>query len=44
MLPAHPFAQIHMVLPPLLEIRNIVTRMSHLADDVEMSASHVSHV
>jgi len=33
--------QIHLVLPPLGELKTIVSRLSHSADDMTISASHV---
>nr|XP_019048408.1 HUS1 checkpoint protein [Kwoniella bestiolae CBS 10118]OCF27338.1 HUS1 checkpoint protein [Kwoniella bestiolae CBS 10118] len=38
--PLCPQPDIHVVLPNLLELRNIVSRLSHLADDVKVSANH----
>ena len=35
--------QIHLVLPSLTDLRNIVSRLSHIADDVTISANKVSH-
>lgn len=33
--------QIHVVLPNLQELRNIVSRLAPVADDVDVSANHV---
>lgn len=33
--------QIHLILPNLSELRNIVSRLSHIADDVKISANLV---
>ncbi|WRT63399.1 uncharacterized protein IL334_000304 [Kwoniella shivajii] len=38
--PLCPQPDIHVVLPNLLELRNIVSRLSHVADDVKVSANH----
>ncbi|WWD06059.1 hypothetical protein V865_004144 [Kwoniella europaea PYCC6329] len=38
--PLCPQPDIHVVLPNLLELRNIVSRLSHLAEDVKVSANH----
>nr|XP_019006285.1 HUS1 checkpoint protein [Kwoniella mangroviensis CBS 8507]OCF69746.1 HUS1 checkpoint protein [Kwoniella mangroviensis CBS 8507] len=38
--PLCPQPDIHVVLPNLLELRNIVSRLSHMADDVKVSANH----
>ncbi|WWC67135.1 uncharacterized protein I206_101042 [Kwoniella pini CBS 10737] len=38
--PLCPQPDIHVVLPNLLELRNIVSRLSHIADDVKVSANH----
>ncbi|WWD22870.1 hypothetical protein CI109_107365 [Kwoniella shandongensis] len=38
--PLCPQPDIHIVLPNLLELRNLVSRLSHVADDVRISANH----
>ncbi|ORX34922.1 checkpoint protein Hus1/Mec3 [Kockovaella imperatae] len=38
--PMCPPPDVHLVLPSLLDLRNIVSRLSHLAEDVKMSANH----
>jgi HUS1 checkpoint protein len=46
MLPTWPASdsrqQIHLVLPNLTDLRNLVSRLGHMADDVEISANQVS--
>ncbi|WVF66361.1 hypothetical protein IAT40_001101 [Kwoniella sp. CBS 6097] len=38
--PLCPQPDIHVVLPNLYELRNLVSRLSHVADDVKVSANH----
>ncbi|ORY30828.1 checkpoint protein Hus1/Mec3 [Naematelia encephala] len=38
--PLCPPPDIHLVLPNLTELRNIVSRLSHIADDLKISANH----
>ncbi|OCF33100.1 HUS1 checkpoint protein [Kwoniella heveanensis BCC8398] len=38
--PLCPQPDIHVVLPNLYEMRNLVSRLSHVADDVKVSANH----
>ncbi|KAK1921436.1 checkpoint protein Hus1/Mec3 [Papiliotrema laurentii] len=38
--PLCPPPNIHLILPNLSELRNIVSRLSHIADDVKISANH----
>lgn len=39
---SHVCHQIHLVLPNLTDLRNLVSRLGHMADDVEVSANQVS--
>ncbi|TYJ55504.1 hypothetical protein B9479_003776 [Cryptococcus floricola] len=38
--PLCPQPDIHVILPNLLDLRNVVARMGHLGDDMEVSANH----